>query len=80
MSQFEIRDFTHQNCPEWEDPQGSSEPIPVERIFKFLGKKDSAQLAAQLESHRNMDQIFTSADALPAIEEGDSTYAIRATG
>lgn len=80
MSQFEVRDFTHRNCPEWEDPKGSSEPIPLERIFKFLGKKDSAQLAAQLESRRNMDQIFASADALPAIEEGDSTYAFRATG
>jgi hypothetical protein len=36
--------------------------------------------AAQLESPRTKDQIFASADALPAIEEGDSTYAIRATG
>lgn len=80
MSQFEVRDFTHKNCPEWEDPRGSSEPIPLERILKFLGKPDSTQLAAQLESKRNMDQVFASADALPAIEEGDSAYAIRAAG
>ena len=35
---FQIRNYTHRHCPEWEDPNGSSTPIPYERIFKFLGK------------------------------------------
>jgi uncharacterized phage-associated protein len=80
MNQFEVRDYTHKNCPEWEDPCGSSEPIPVVRIFKFLGKKDSSELAAKLESERLMDQTFARADELPAEEDGDSAYAIRAAG
>jgi uncharacterized phage-associated protein len=80
MSQFEVRDYTHKNCPEWEDPCGSSEPIPVVRIFNFLGKKDSSALAAKLESERIMDQTFAQADELPAEEDGDSAYTVRATG
>ncbi|RXH35239.1 hypothetical protein XH84_05745 [Bradyrhizobium nanningense] len=79
MNPFEVRDFTHNNCPEWEDPKGSSEPIPLERIFKFLGKRDGAQLAAQVESERYIDQLIANVDALPAIEEGDTVDAFRAT-
>lgn len=30
----------HDNCPEWEDPEGSSNPIRVEDIFKVLGKTE----------------------------------------
>ncbi|MCK1361223.1 Panacea domain-containing protein [Bradyrhizobium sp. 199] len=78
LNQFEIRDFTHKHCPEWEDPRGSSEPIPLERIFKFLGKTDSSALAAKVEAERNVDQLFASIDDLPTLEEGDSAYAIRA--
>jgi len=78
MSPFELRDYTHQHCPEWEDPHGSSEPIPVERIFKFLGKPESATLAAELEAQQTIDQIFARADALPAGEESDSAYSLRA--
>lgn len=43
MSPFELRDYTHQHCPEWEDPHGSSQPIPYARVFKFLGKTDKAE-------------------------------------
>lgn len=80
MNQFEVRDYTHQNCPEWEDPCGSSEPIPMVRIFNFLGKKDSSALAAKLESERIVDQTLAQAHELPAEEDGDSSYAIRAAG
>lgn len=80
MNQFEIRDYTHQKCLEWEDPKGSSEPIPVERIFKFLGKTDGRDLAAKLERDRVADQIFANADAVQPDEESNSAYAIRASG
>lgn len=43
MSPFQVRDYTHQHCPEWEDPHGSSEPIPYARVFKFLGKTEVAE-------------------------------------
>lgn len=38
MSKFALRDYTHSDaCPEWVDPQGSSAPIPLERLFNALG-------------------------------------------
>ncbi|MBN8912523.1 MAG: SocA family protein [Rhizobiales bacterium] len=45
MDRFVVRDYTHENCPEWENPHGSSNPIPYERVFKALGKKKSPELA-----------------------------------
>lgn len=80
MSQFEVRDFTHKHCPEWEDPHGSSSPIPIERIFKFLGKPDGDALAAKIKSERIIDQTFARAHDLPPPEEDDSAYALRAAG
>lgn len=43
LAPFQIRDYTHQHCPEWEDPCGSSTPIPYARVFKFLGKVEHAE-------------------------------------
>lgn len=35
---WELVDYTHSAaCPEWEDPEGSSRPIPYEVLFKSLG-------------------------------------------
>lgn len=59
MDGFELRDYTHANCPEWEDPQGSSHPIPFERVFKFLGKQASHDLAEKIESERSLDLVFS---------------------
>lgn len=80
MNGFELVKYTHENCPEWEDPHGSSYPIPMERIFKFLGKHGGSEIAAKLESERFIDQVFARANALPAGEENDSAYALRAGG
>jgi uncharacterized phage-associated protein len=80
MDRFALAKYTHDNCPEWEDPHGSSNPIPLERIFKFLGKPDGSELAAKLESERIMDEIFARADALPASEESNFTDAVGADG
>lgn len=50
MSPFELRDYTHKNCPEWEDPEGSSSPIPYERVLKYLGK--DAEIANAIDEDR----------------------------
>jgi uncharacterized phage-associated protein len=41
-SAFSLMDYTHDpaNCPEWEDPDGSSVPIKLEKLFKVLGFSD----------------------------------------
>jgi uncharacterized phage-associated protein len=55
MSKFQIRDYTHdpKNCPEWQDPDGSSMPIEYETVFKALGFPDEA--AKEME-HRIREQ------------------------
>ncbi len=39
QSAFWLRNHTHNpaNCPEWEDPDGSSIPIKLEKLFEVLG-------------------------------------------
>jgi uncharacterized phage-associated protein len=54
MTKYELRDWTHDNCPEWEDPDGSSYPIPYERVFKFLGKTHAEELAKRVEEERRL--------------------------
>lgn len=35
---YKLRDYTHSDaCPEWEDPKGSSRPIPISRLLKAVG-------------------------------------------
>ncbi|MBM3564937.1 MAG: DUF4065 domain-containing protein [Alphaproteobacteria bacterium] len=55
---FQVRDYTHKYCLEWENPNGSSAPIPYERVFKFLGKENFSILAANIESERQIDRLF----------------------
>lgn len=52
MGRWEIRDYTHSHCPEWEDPNGSSASIPYERIFKVLGKPNPKELADHVQATR----------------------------
>lgn len=54
MDKYEIRDYTHDYCPEWENPNGSSKPIPYERILKFLGKRSAPMLAECLQEDRKL--------------------------
>lgn len=58
MGQYQIRDYTHRYCLEWEDPHGSSNPIPYDRIFKFLGKADSGKLAQEIEAKQAMSILL----------------------
>lgn len=52
MTKYQLVDYTHANCPEWEDPHGSSNPIPYERMLKHLGKKNSQSIYADIEEQR----------------------------
>ena len=60
MTQWQIRDWTHikKNVPEWEDPNGSSTPIPVERILMALGKSDAVEQSEIVDDFSNIDAIF----------------------
>lgn len=42
MAKFDLVRYTHTGgCPEWEDPHGSSRPIPMGRLFRELGYSDA---------------------------------------
>ena len=54
MDKYVIRDYTHEHCPEWEDPNGSSAPIPYTRILKFLKKENPEYLAKMIQEERRL--------------------------
>ena len=60
MGKYEIRDYTHDHCPEWTDPNGSSNPIPYEKVFRAMGRSQdvAAELGARIEAERSLDKIF----------------------
>lgn len=60
MDQWEIRDYTHYHCPEWEDPDFSSNPIPYSRVFKFLGKENPEELERRILRERQIDAALNS--------------------
>jgi uncharacterized phage-associated protein len=63
MTAWQLRNYTHRNCPEWEDPKGSSYPIPYERVLKFLGKKErSTEIAQEIDSLRSLDKFLVHAE------------------
>ncbi|MCR6651795.1 MAG: Panacea domain-containing protein [Cellvibrionaceae bacterium] len=62
MSRWEIRDYTHNHCDEWEDPQGSSWPISPESVFVALGKSpdEVKALTSHLAERKQLEQIIHS--------------------
>lgn len=62
MTQFELQDWTHQNCAEWVDPNGSSKPITKESILKALGRNPEQVKAIvdELAVRRDLSRILES--------------------
>lgn len=62
MTKWQLRDWTHsrKNVPEWEDPRGSSSPIPLERILTLLQIENADEHADLIEDHKYIDRIFES--------------------
>lgn len=54
---YQLRDWTHKNCPEWEDPRGSSSAISHEIVFKFLKKSEAHSLSNDVEAYRHIASI-----------------------
>lgn len=62
MNQWEIRDYTHDHCPEWRDPNESSFSIPYADIFRALGKSPevASELSARIEAKQSLDKLLAS--------------------
>ncbi len=59
MTQWALVKYTHDNCPEWEDPGDSSAPIPYSRILKFLDKPNANELANDILEHKQLDRMLS---------------------
>lgn len=59
LSRFEIVEYTHDHCSEWEDPNGSSFPIKPESIFRAMGKgqEEIQKLISKNIEETQLDQI-----------------------
>lgn len=55
LTGFEIVDYTHDNCDEWQDPSGSSFPIRPESIFRAMGKSDDQIQKLSQKYHEEHD-------------------------
>ena len=44
MDQWRIRDWTHDHCAEWQDPDGSSRPISPGEILRAVGYNDESEI------------------------------------
>lgn len=60
MDKWAIRDYTHDHCPEWTDPNGSSVPTLYENVFRALGRSEKValELSARIEAERALNKIF----------------------
>lgn len=57
-TKWQLRDWTHKNCPEWEDPHGGANPIPHERVFKFLKVEHPDEMANAIYEDRHIEELF----------------------
>ncbi len=60
MDQWQLVEWTHdeKNIPEWEDPNGSSKIIPLERIMRVVGVKDSDAQVQLLKEHNEIEKLL----------------------
>lgn len=61
MAPWELRNYTHDHCGEWQDPDGSSRPIDYRDVFVALGRTatEARQAQQDLDSHNSMDKLFS---------------------
>ena len=65
MDQWTLRDWTHEHCPEWRDPEGSSIPIRLEDLLEALqfSPQQRASVLARLRDTEEINAAFASAKA-----------------
>lgn len=62
MNEWELVEWTHdpKNVPEWENPNGRSRSIPLERTLRHLGVPEPDAQASVIKDHRSIDKLFAS--------------------
>jgi uncharacterized phage-associated protein len=64
MSQWDLVKFTHDQCSEWEDPNGSSLQIPPKRVFMATGKSaaEAEWMANEMRAQQYFDRLLEDVD------------------
>ena len=62
LHHYALRDYTHEHCPEWENPHGSMIPIRLERVLEVVGRspEEIAAISRQAKEDRDLDRVFAS--------------------
>lgn len=62
MGKYEIRDWTHKNCPEWKDPEGSMIPMAPEELFAALKftSEQRQEVLARMKAESAVNTAFAS--------------------
>lgn len=60
-TQWELVDYTHQHCAEWQDPQGSSLPIAESDILRAVGVGAADELAEVIDAEHRLDRRLSRA-------------------
>jgi uncharacterized phage-associated protein len=63
MHHWQLRDWTHdpRNVPEWEDPNGGSAEIPLQRILHAVGVQNADDFLNVGKSFHAIDRVFEKA-------------------
>ena len=61
LSKWDLVDYTHKHCPEWEDPGDSSSLIPYERLLRYLGRENAEHIAGEISAMRVMAKHLANA-------------------
>jgi len=62
VAPYEVADWLHANCPEWEDPHGSSRSIDPALILRNAGHTDAEILMIErsAETFKQIEKVFSS--------------------
>lgn len=60
MNQWQIRDWTHDHCVEWKNPQGSSRPIDFQDMARAVGfdAATARDLQKRLAEENYIEELF----------------------
>lgn len=58
MDRFDLADWTHNHIAEWQDPNGSSRPIPLDRIMTAIGLDRPIERARELEDLNRASSVL----------------------
>lgn len=57
-SGFELAQWTHDNCDEWQKPKDKRSPLTHQTVFRALKKSKAGMLADDVEQNRDLQRVL----------------------